>query len=803
MSHDDDWSSVLSDNSDPSPSEFFRRIDDQFTITEKDGVTFLVPNSKLELPGRSRTPTALRGPPPQIPRKVARAMYDFSGSGDDSELAFRAGDMIAVVDEILDGWWMGELNGKQGLFPTSYTDIQSDTLRLPADFGSSGNGVEMASNDPRCNDDDEDVSDAATIVSNVLRDTDDGEENLDAATMLTSVADDDEERDLTVSYDYHTQSGSSTSSQMMKTTKHGRPFLQDTFDLYVTLIVSLQLIPHKLFFKTFQNSFSTDEAIRNLSSLKSSRSSRGPDPREPSRLVTTNTTVTFSMTRPMAKAMGQHFMDARLIEDPTGPSSNLFRDRGLYVLTPKGLHVLERFISKHGINSDHLQNVFATQPICSELLHLERRLSDDEIIVSQSVITMLFRRFVGHQPNYPNAPQDPFARHAERSRGVLLMDITDRAQPAQSPQLQKHCFAAVAALEWLCDFTSVVCKEEAAELAAQFVRFGLITLVGEDSATAGILTVRDPVSDGNSPVSPHGEFRCTAKAIYKITDEGRRVAHWDDARGVHDSPSTSSVNLNTTHMAPEVPGMSEKQGGAHLTISPLAGEREQHRQSGILSTVATVPTQLISSTALAHQRLLSKIHVPQTAVMADPSSPVDSEGIPSVSDETVVEDHIICSVLCMYDYKSTDTDRLEFLKNEILDVVEQTDSGWWAAMRRGGDFIGWIPRNFVKPLSKEMAEKLWNIRQELRGYEYDAAEQLYSAANKQPRSFDSEDEDDENGRERISNAAPTVRKYKFPFFEEALEKPTNTKSYPSEPSIQGEGAQVRGWSLLETEETDI
>lgn len=48
-----------------------------------------------------------------------------------------------------------------------------------------------------------------------------------------------------------------TSSHMMKTTKRGRPFLKDTLDLFATLIVSLQLGPHKQFFRTFSNSFST------------------------------------------------------------------------------------------------------------------------------------------------------------------------------------------------------------------------------------------------------------------------------------------------------------------------------------------------------------------------------------------------------------------------------------------------------------------------------------------------------------------------------------------------------------------
>jgi GTPase-activating protein SST2 len=214
------------------------------------------------------------------------------------------------------------------------------------------------------------------------------------------------------------------------------------------------------------------------------------------------------MTRDMAKAMSQHFMDARLIENAADPSSNLFKDRGVYVLTPKGLHVLERFISRNGINGDHLARVFATQPICMKLLHLERRSVDDEIIVSQSVITALFRRFAGRQANYPPPTSqnlDPTAAYHERAKGIQLMDVSDRLSTARVQSAShRSCFAALAALEWLCDFTSVVGREEAAEMAAQFVRFGLIALVSDkrkNNDSAIIFTVRGSAPGGNSPVS--------------------------------------------------------------------------------------------------------------------------------------------------------------------------------------------------------------------------------------------------------------------------------------------------------------
>jgi hypothetical protein len=213
------------------------------------------------------------------------------------------------------------------------------------------------------------------------------------------------------------------------------------------------------------------------------------------------------MARDMAKAVSQQFMEARLIENATDPSSNEFKDRGLYVLTPKGLHILERFISRNGVNGDHLAHVFATQPVCMKLLHLKRRSVDDEIIVSQSVINTLFRRFAGRQANEQNQPMDPTAAYYDRGKGIELMDVTDRPPTSfGKSQVITHrfCFAALVAIEWLCDFVSVVDREEAAEIAAQFVRFGLITFVSDkqkNNESAFIVTVRGSVPGGNSTVT--------------------------------------------------------------------------------------------------------------------------------------------------------------------------------------------------------------------------------------------------------------------------------------------------------------
>lgn len=232
------------------------------------------------------------------------------------------------------------------------------------------------------------------------------------------------------------------------------------------------------------------------------------------------------MTREMALAMSQHFMDARLVENGVDPNVNLFKDRGVYQLTPKGLHVLERFVNKNGINYEHLQSVFQTQPICIKLLHLERRSSDDEIIVSQGVISALFRRFAGRQPNYtnPNGPGNIFTKYSERAKGIQLHDYVEKAQPmvGKGQQLHKYCFTAVNALEWLCDFTSIVGREEAAEMAAQFVRFGLVTLVSDkrkNNDSGIVYTVRNSTPGSNLPVR-----KSSTRAVILVTSMNSRAS---------------------------------------------------------------------------------------------------------------------------------------------------------------------------------------------------------------------------------------------------------------------------------------
>jgi hypothetical protein len=231
---------------------------------------------------------------------------------------------------------------------------------------------------------------------------------------------------------------------------------------------------------------SRDEAAANLASLKFSQSHRAADPKDPARIITTTTTTTFSMTREMARGICQHFMDAHLIENAADLTSPSFKERGIYMVTPKGTHMLERFITKNGISATHIAHIFAEQPIHVKMLHLERRSSDDEIIISKSVIEVIWRRVAGVSPNMTKLTDDELqqqllSRWFNKPVKLEELNVEDglvvRKVQKDDKKGDEFHFTALGLTNWLTEFTSCGGLDEAAELSAHLVRYGLISLV--------------------------------------------------------------------------------------------------------------------------------------------------------------------------------------------------------------------------------------------------------------------------------------------------------------------------------------
>lgn len=57
-----------------------------------------------------------------------RALYDFSPT-EAGELAFKKGDVIAVLESVYKDWWKGSLRGETGIFPLNYVDKLQDPTK--------------------------------------------------------------------------------------------------------------------------------------------------------------------------------------------------------------------------------------------------------------------------------------------------------------------------------------------------------------------------------------------------------------------------------------------------------------------------------------------------------------------------------------------------------------------------------------------------------------------------------------------------------------------------------------------------
>ncbi|KAL8798621.1 MAG: hypothetical protein Q9182_006515 [Xanthomendoza sp. 2 TL-2023] len=305
-----------------------------------------------------------------------------------------------------------------------------------------------------------------------------------------------------------------TSSRLLRMTDEERPFTRDFEDLFSTLMVSLPLSAHRVRFQKVEHTFTSEEAINNLGSLKFSQSNRMPDPKDPSRIVTTTTTTTFSMAKEMARSVCQRFMDARFIESADGKHISSFPlKNAVWQLTPKGMHVLTRFCQRNGINQRHVLDVLDSARNTMQLVILERDSQTDKLSHDRATIEVIFRRFTGQEgPNLKSSvsssDSDSLSDYYNGLIGVKMAKerkILDR--------VFINTFTGKAAVDWLMDCCTTVDRREVYEIAELFVLHGLMESVLDDK----VFKHQNPGAT---------RFQPTKNAVYELSDKGQRVAGW-------------------------------------------------------------------------------------------------------------------------------------------------------------------------------------------------------------------------------------------------------------------------------------
>lgn len=309
-----------------------------------------------------------------------------------------------------------------------------------------------------------------------------------------------------------------TSSRLLRMTNDDRPFTRDFKDLFATLIVSLPLAPHRIRLTRIEHSFLSEEAINNLGSLKFSQSNRMPDPNDPSRIVTTTTTTTFSMSREMARSVCQRFLDARFIESADGKHSKDFPMKGaLWQLTPKGVFVLERFCGKNGIQQKHVTELINSARNTMQLVILERDPGSDKLSSDRSTIEVIFRRFVGQNgrniksnTNANTSDSDSLNEYKDSISGVRMT-----SERRIGSRMFTMTFTGRATTDWLMECCTTVDQLESTEIATLFLTHGLMTCVHVDRQYLAQF--------GGSKKEITSIFQPTKNAIYQITSKGKDV----------------------------------------------------------------------------------------------------------------------------------------------------------------------------------------------------------------------------------------------------------------------------------------
>ncbi|KKK17268.1 developmental regulator flbA, partial [Aspergillus rambellii] len=305
-----------------------------------------------------------------------------------------------------------------------------------------------------------------------------------------------------------------TSSRLLRMTEDDRPFTKDFMDLFSTLMVSLKLDSHRVRFTKYDHTFTSEEAINNLGSLKFSQSNRMPDPKDPSRIVTTTTTTTFSMAKEMARSVCQRFVDARFIESLDGKYSQIFPLKGaLYQLTPKGINILQRFCQRNGITARHVIDVLESPRNTMQLVNLERDSETDKLSHDRATIEVIFRRFAGQDgPNVKNSISTSDSDSlSDYSNGLVGVKMAKERKIGD--KIFMNTFTGKAAVDWLMDCSTTIERRETVLIAELFVKYGLMITLQEDRSIP-------------QPENLLVAFQPSKNAIYGVSERGQRVCGW-------------------------------------------------------------------------------------------------------------------------------------------------------------------------------------------------------------------------------------------------------------------------------------
>ncbi|KAI8874858.1 hypothetical protein K501DRAFT_203841, partial [Backusella circina FSU 941] len=405
--------------------------------------------------------------------------------------------------------------------------------------------------------------------------------------------------------------------------------IKDIHDLFAALIVQTPLDTHRYLFRNYYSTFSSEDAIQALGDLRFSHTVRTPDPNDPSRLQRTTTTTTFNMAREMAKSLCQQFQNCRLMENAVDHQNRTFRDKGIWHLTPKGLCVLQDFCVRTEVNLSTLRKHFSHMEAIS-LIRLERNADDDQLISSRACISIVFRVMMTSLPLEGDLPSSggnassvavsskntppsstassvtsstssstpsfsaPFAMSSNASNGesrvhllgnTLLTLSTNRSGQLKNSKSMRTLFSSQMCCDWLTDYSTVSCKEEAENIASEFIKYGWIEYQ-------------------DSKYTSYGPLKTSKTVMLVVTEKGKKIVTEQTKPNPSNTSSQTTTTTNTSTTG-------SKQNGVHNTTH--LPEKDENQTTTLKEMLSQDPESLLITTTQSVEDEVVSVEVVSTS----------------------------------------------------------------------------------------------------------------------------------------------------------------------------------------------
>lgn len=380
----------------------------------------------------------------------------------------------------------------------------------------------------------------------------------------------------------------------MRVNRDGLPVCRDLHGLFTTVIISLcDRWPDW----RYPLAFVLPAVVQRMQSLQFVQIVRDSANGMYNMLSLSQTMTSFTMDSATATRISQAFIDACLLERVLGQEDEV------YAPSPKGLHLIDRFVTRHGIATRSVSNLLNIHTLCDKLLFMERD-DQDDVLLSDAVVRIVFNRLVGRSP-----------RRAESSSMGLAME-TSLAYDSQGHTYETARFSSYDALWWLVNYTTLASVDEAIVLAAHMVRLGWLEpethMPHAHSSRVAVVRVDDEMRAEGA--STEGAF--VEGETYHITELGATVAwkmDWIEQPAAHaaepqDPAAYAPMDAGGT-MRPsatmdsfEMYNSYMKANGSQTSLSQAAHTQGPQRSGTVRSRASTYRTADLASPPVSAPR---------------------------------------------------------------------------------------------------------------------------------------------------------------------------------------------------------